>query len=151
MRSLILASIVIISGCASTVEPPVTANYADLESTPHVSLKPAVLKFPKAKVVTENGVEYVAFTVEDSDKIIEYRQASKNNRDALVAMVGAHNEVIAERNILVDTLKLEEARKNYMAERYADAENGRRYEQRENLIETSIYKALLVIIGLVAL
>lgn len=142
---------VFLTGCASTVEPTVTSNYAVLKEQPQLELSPAVAEFPKAVVVQSAGVSYMAFTAKDGDQILAYREASKANKEALINIVNAHNETIAERNLLVTALKLEEASKNNIAVRYAEAENGRRYEQRERVIETSIYKALLVVIGIAAL
>jgi hypothetical protein len=151
MRNLILLCVLFLAGCAGTVKPPVTDNYSALTATPQIQLTPSVAEFPKARVVTAGGIQYMAFTAEEGDKILAYRNASKNNREALGHIVGALNNTLAERNIMVETLKLEEARKNAMAEAYAEAENGRRYEQQTRLIETTLYKALLVILGIAAL
>lgn len=152
MRIFILAILLsLVTGCASQVQPPVTDDYRDIPALQQVKLEPSVVAFPKARVVTENGIDYMAFTAEEGDQILAYRNASKNNRDALEHMVAAHNNNVSERNLMVQALKLEEARKNAMAEAYAEAENGRRYEQQTRIIETTIYKALLVIIGLSAL
>lgn len=152
MRSLVLLLVVLlVTGCSTSVPAPVTSNYANIPSLNQVKLEPSQAQFPKARIVTENGIEYMAFTAEEGDQILAYRNASKNNREALTAMVGAHNEVVAERNILVQALKLEEAQKNSLARAYAEAENGRRQEQQTRIIETTIYKALLIIIGLSAL
>lgn len=150
MRVLLLLLILTVTGCASKLEAPVTSNYSDLPMLTQVKVDPAVAAFPKARVVQENGVEYMAFTAEEGDQILAYRNASKNNREALGHMVAAHNNIVAERNLLASALQLEESRKNAMAQAYADAENGRRYEQQTRLIETSIYKALLIVLGIAA-
>lgn len=150
MRILLFVLLLVLGGCASTVQPPVANNYSNLTTTPAIKLDAPVAEFPKAQTVTENGVEYVAFTVEDSDKILAYRQNTKNTRDALNNLVLAHNETISERNLLVRALQLEESRGNMLAQQYAEAENGRRHEQTTRIIETSIYKTLLVIIGVAA-
>lgn len=152
MRSLVLLLVVLlVTGCSTSVPAPVTNNYSGLPMLTQVKVEPATAVFPKARVVQENGIEYMAFTVEEGDQILAYRNASKNNREALEHMVAAHNNTVMERNLMVQALKLEEARKNAMAEAYAEAENGRRQEQQTRIIETTIYKALLIIIGLSAL
>lgn len=151
MRSVLLVALMLLGGCVAQVKPPVTDDYRDIPALQQVKLEPSVSAFPKARVVTENGVDYMAFTAEEGDQILAYRNASKNNREALEHMVAAHNNTVMERNLMVQALKMEEARKNAMAEAYAEAENGRRYEQQTRIIETTIYKALLVIIGLSAL
>lgn len=151
MRTFTLMLFALLVGCSGNVKPPVTSNYDDVPALQQIKLEPSTAAFPKARVVTEQGTEYMAFTAAEGDQILAYRNASKNNREALEHMVAAHNNVITERNLMVDALKLEEARKNAMAEAYAEAENGRRYEQTTRIIETSIYKAILVIIGIAAI
>lgn len=152
MRLLILLMLSVLAGCASDLKAPTTDNYRDVPVLRQVKIDPVVETFPRARVIeSAEGIEYMAFNAGEGDQILAYRNASKANREALTHLVAAHNDVIAERNILVSTLKLEEARKNAMAEAYAEAESGRRQEQQTRIIETTIYKALLVIIGLSAL
>lgn len=151
MRVILLLLFFTITGCAAKLEAPVTSNYSDLPMLTQVKVDPATAVFPKARVVQEAGIEYMAFTAEEGDQILAYRNASKNNREALGHMVAAHNNIVAERNLLASALQLEESRKNAMAQAYADAENGRRYEQQTRVIETSIYKILLLLIGAAAL
>ena len=151
MRGFIFAFVLLLAGCAGEVKPPVTDNYQSVPALKQIKVDPSVAAFPKAQVVTEHGIEYMAFTAEEGDQILAYRNANKNNQEALAHVVSAYNSGVAERNTMVDLLKLEEARKNAMARAYAEAENGRRYEQQTRIIETSIYKALLVIIGIAAL
>lgn len=151
MRIIFLMLFLTVTGCASKLEAPVTSNYSDLPMLTQVKVEPATAVFPKARVVQENGIEYMAFTADEGDQILAYRNASKNNREALGHMVAAHNNIVAERNLLASALQLEESRKNAMAQAYADAENGRRYEQQTRVIETSIYKVLLLLIGAAAL
>jgi len=148
---LVMFCLLLLVGCASKMEAPVTDNYSNLPVMQQIKVTPSVAAFPKAKVVQENGVEYMAFTAEEGDQILAYRNASKNNREALEHVVAAHNNSVAERNLLASALQLEESRKNAMAQAYADAENGRRYEQQTRLIETAVYKVLLLVIGAAAL
>jgi len=151
MRAILIVVMMLLGGCASQIQPPVTSDYRNIPVLQQVKVEPSVAAFPKARVVTENGIEYMAFTAEEGDQILAYRNASKNNREALEHMVVAHNNTVMERNLMAQALKLEEARKNAMAEAYAEAENGRRQEQQTRIIETTIYKTLLVLIGLSAL
>lgn len=151
MYRILFLLLFMLTGCASTVSPNITSNYAGLKQATPITVTPSFAVFPKARVVESDGVKYMGFTAVEGDQILEYRNASKNNREALSLLVAAVNDNVAERNLLVLSLQLEEARKNEMAIKYADAENGRRYEQRERVIETTVYKAILVIIGLFAL
>lgn len=151
MRKILIVALLFISGCTGQVKPEITDNYGSIQELQMVKVNPSVVSFPKARIVSENGQSYMAFNAEESDQILAYRNASKNNKDSLEHMVNAHNNIAAERNLMVQALKLEEKRKNAMAESYAESENGRRYEQQTRIIETSIYKALLVIIGIAAL
>lgn len=147
----ILILVMLLTGCASNMEAPVTSNYSKIEALQQVTVSPSVALFPKAQVIENNGTEYMAFSASEGDEILAYRNASKNNREALEHMVAAHNNVVAERNLMVQALSLEESRKNAMAQAYAEAENGRRYEQQTRMIETTVYKILLLVIGAAAL
>lgn len=66
MRSLVLLLVVLfVTGCSTSVPAPVTSNYANIPSLNQVKLEPSQAQFPKARIVTENGIEYMAFTAEE--------------------------------------------------------------------------------------
>ncbi|MNV81468.1 hypothetical protein D3C71_1751350 [compost metagenome] len=81
-------------------------------------------------------------------KLTAYEQAAQKNTEALNQIIVAHNGLVDQRNVMLQTLTLEEERANFFQQRYAETENARRRQYQEFSTELLIHKTMIVFMGI---
>lgn len=136
-----------VSGCATSVKVNNTDHYKDIERMEAIEVEVEEYPNVEASVVKHNGESLATFNKTEFDKLRELRAKANKNAETLTAVIAVNNALITERNILLEAAKGEERRANSLERDYARAEEKLRYEEQKNLVETSIYK--VIIIGLI--
>ena len=147
---LAVLALSVLTGCGVTqVQPDKSDRYSALEKVDALQAKavdlPAV---PQIKIQTIGEERFATLDTTGMNQLNAYRQAAKQNTEALKLLLDAHNGLVVQRNLMLENLKLEEERGNYYAERYADTENQRRQQYRELTTELLIHKAVIVFMGI---
>lgn len=147
IKLLILVSVLFVSGCATSVKVNDTDHYKDIKRMDAVEVTVEEYPEPVASTVKHNGESLATFNKTEFDKLRDMRSKANKNAEMLKAVVDINNALVAERNILLDAAKGEERRANSLERDYARAEEKLRHEEQMNLVETTIYK--IIIIGLI--
>ena len=147
--SLLLATAVL-SGCANqdvTIEP--SDRYSKLEATQKLDAVAVPLPTTaKLNIKTVDGASVAVLDASGVNKLIAYETASKQNAEALSLLITAHNGLVDQRNLMLQTLTLEESRANFFAQKYAESENTRRKQYDEMQTELIIHKAMIIFMGI---
>lgn len=147
---LAVLALSVLTGCSMTqVQPDKSDRYSVLAPVDSLNAKavdlPAV---PQVKIQTIGEERFATLDTAGMNQLNAYRQAAKQNTEALQLLLTAHNGLVTQRNLMLENLKLEEERGNYYAERYADTENQRRQQYRELTTELLIHKAVIIFMGI---
>lgn len=137
------------SGCSSTmVQPEQSDRYAKLEAAQRLNVKSLELpQVPHISVESVNGVDKATLDSAGMNQLNAYRQAAKQNTEALSLLTDAHNGLIDQRNLMLQNLRLEESRANFFALKYAESESLRREQYKDFQFELMIHKAALFLFG----
>jgi hypothetical protein len=150
MKMLALLLCVALAGCANqdiTIEP--SNRYAKLEPTAKLEASAVPLPTPsKLSIKTVDGAQVAVLDATGVNKLIAYETASKQNAEALSLLITAHNGLVDQRNLMLQTLTLEESRANFFAQKYAESENTRRKQYDEMQTELIIHKAMIIFMGI---
>lgn len=145
----LMLSLVVLTGCQSSrIAVESSDRYAKLEPIEQLQAKAVPLPTtPKLSVATVNGEQVAVLDKKGVDDLSAFREASRQNTEALGLLLDAHNGLVQQRNLMLENLRLEEKRANFYAEQYAVSENARRDQYNEFQMELLIHKAMMVIMG----
>lgn len=150
--ALLLSAILMLNGCSNIpMEVPQTTNrYAELPDAKPLDAQPLILPERPTMLIEKNaqGDAVATLTARGVNQLNAYKDVAEQNTKALEILIPAHNSLIAQRNILVSSLRLEEDRSNFWAQRYADSENMRRQQFSEFQTELLLHKAAIVLLGI---
>lgn len=150
MKTLALVLVLALAGCANhdvTIEP--SDRYAELKPTEHLAVQPVTLPaLSKLAIKSVEGTQVAVLDAQGVNRLNAYEEASKQNTQALSLLLTAHNGLVDQRNVMLQTLSLEEARANFFQQKYAETENARREQFKEFNTELTIHKAMIVFMGI---
>lgn len=150
MRILLALPLALLVGCqAPAVKPDLSDRYTQLTPLPKLEATPVELpQTPKLSIVTTtDGKRVAAFDKEGVDQLSAYRTAAEQNTEALRLLTVAHNGLVDQRNLTLETLRLEESRANFYATKYAETETQRMRQYDEFQTELTIHKAVILMLG----
>jgi len=156
--ALLLLTLPFFTGCASfsmpdiaRVQPPTSTQvsdslrYLDVERL-NIIRPLKIPETPKATVVTnDTGEKMVGFTPEGSVALREIVAVAETNTRVADQLLESNKALMKSHNSLVDLAKAEEERANFMATKWAEAENELSKERVGNFIEIWGYRALILI------
>lgn len=150
MKSLALVfALAVLTGCANhdvAIEP--SDRYAELKPTEHLDAKSVPLPaMSKLAIKSVEGTQVAVLDAQGVNRLNAYEEAAKQNTQALTLLIAAHNGLVDQRNVMLQTLSLEEARANFFQQKYAESENSRRQQYQEFSTELLIHKAMIVFMG----
>lgn len=150
MKYLALVLAVFLTGCGvQQVQVEPSDRYSKL--VPTEKLNAAAVDLPKPDKLQIKQIDGTSYAVLDSQgvqKLSAYEAAAKQNTDALSLLITAHNGLVDQRNVMLQTLTLEEERANFFQQKYAETENARRQQYQEFSTELLIHKTMIVFMGL---
>lgn len=150
MRMNVLLAAILLSGCASQpIEIEPTDRYSQLDRINPIETHSIELPgVPRLEVRTVDNQVVAVLDKDGVDRLQEFRDAANQNNEALALLLSAHNDLIAQRNLMLENMRLEESRANFYAQQFAIAENMRRDQHDEFKAELWIHKVLIVILSL---
>lgn len=150
MKALALALCIALSGCAASVVPVESSDrYSGLAPTAKLDAQPVSLPpLSRLEIKQFDGVPYATVDAQGVNRLNAYEVAAKQNTEALRQLLIAHNGLIDQRNLMLQTLSLEEERANFFQQKYAETENARRQQYQEFSTELLIHKTMIVFMGL---
>lgn len=150
MKYLALVLAVFLTGCGvQQVQVEPSDRYSKL--VPTEKLNAAAVDLPKPDKLQIKQIDGTSYAVLDSQgvqKLSAFEAAAKQNTDALSLLITAHNGLVDQRNVMLQTLTLEEERANFFQQKYAETENARRQQYQEFSTELLIHKTVIVFMGL---
>lgn len=150
MKYIALVLAVFLTGCG-TQQVPVESSDRYSKLVPAEKLNATAVELPKTDKLQIKQVDGTSYAVLDSvgvQKLSAYEAAAKQNTDALALLITAHNGLVDQRNVMLQTLTLEEDRANFFQQKYAESENARRQQYQEFSTELLIHKTMIVFMGI---
>lgn len=150
MKYIALVLAVFLTGCG-TQQVPVESSDRYSKLVPTEKLNATAVELPKTDKLQIKQVDGTSYAVLDSvgvQKLSAYEAAAKQNTDALALLITAHNGLVDQRNVMLQTLTLEEDRANFFQQKYAESENARRQQYQEFSTELLIHKTMIVFMGI---
>lgn len=124
-------------------------RYAQLQPAEKLNAQAApLIARDKLQIKSVDGTPYAVLDSVGVQKLSAFEQAAKQNTEALQQLIVAHNGLVDQRNVMLDTLRLEEERANFFQQKYAETENARRQQYQEFNTELLIHKAMIVFMGI---
>lgn len=150
MRMNVLLAAILLSGCASQhIEIEPTDRYSQLDRINAIETHSIELPgVPRLEVRTLDNQVVAVLDKDGVDRLQEFRDAANQNNEALALLLSAHNDLIIQRNLMLENMRLEESRANFYAQQFVIAENMRRDQHDEFKTELWIHKVLIVILSL---
>lgn len=157
MKAVIFAAVVsFLSGCSVTpVKAPISTTVTDritvmevytdkikVQPLPDTSSKPQ-------KVITPSGEAFAGFNAQQLNALKELRIAAEANTLIAEELLSTHTALVNNRNTIAELAKIEEARANFMAEKWAEAETDLKQEKRDHFINLWGQR-LLILLGIIA-
>lgn len=150
MKYIALVLAVFLTGCGTQQVPVETSDrYSKLE--PAAKLDATAVELPatdKLQIRQVDGVRYATLDSVGVQKLSAYQAAAKQNTEALQLLITAHNGLVDQRNVMLQTLTLEEDRANFFQQKYAETETARRQQYQEFSTELLIHKTMIVFMGI---
>lgn len=150
MKYIALVLAVFLTGCG-TQQVPIESSDRYSKLVPTEKLNATAVELPKTDKLQIKQVDGTSYAVLDSvgvQKLSAFEAAAKQNTDALQLLITAHNGLVDQRNVMLQTLTLEEDRANFFQQKYAETENARRQQYQEFSTELLIHKTVIVFMGL---
>lgn len=150
MKYLALIAVLALTGCG-TQQVPVESSDRYSKLVPAEKLDTQALPLivrDKLQIKSIDGASYAVLDSVGVQKLSAYEQAAKQNTEALGQLITAHNGLVDQRNVMLQTLTLEEERANFFQQRYAETENARRQQYQEFSTELLIHKTMIVFMGI---
>ena len=147
MKRILIAA-VLLSGCASQMEPVITDRYSNVPELRRIDTKVTTLpQTPELKsaIVDDNPV--AVLDLEGVDQMIAFREVARKNTDALQQAVDLYNTAVERDRIMLANLRMEEERANNKERMYVESENARRQQASESRIELIAHKLIIIIMG----
>jgi hypothetical protein len=143
-RALLLAAFLLVGCAAQPIEPPrievfSKADRKGLEMPAPATLPPR----PSARLVNDPAGDLAAFDKDGALKLIARDKVCEANTEIARHCAAGFNDLERERQVLLQQALLLEQQHNYMAERWAQAEQELRQRERERAIETWLTRLLL--------
>lgn len=150
MKYIALVLAVFLTGCGTQQVPVETSDrYSKLVPTEKLNAVAAPLPATdKLQIKQIDGTSYAVLNSVGVQKLSAFEAAAKQNTEALSLLITAHNGLVAQRNVMLQTLTLEEDRANFFQQKYAETENARRQQYQEFSTELLIHKTVIVFMGL---
>lgn len=150
MKIALIVLALALTGCASTqvpIEP--SDRYSKLEPAARLNVAPVPLPATdKLQIKQVDGAKYAVLDNVGVQRLSAYEAAAKQNTEALQLLINAHNGLVDQRNVMLQTLQLEEDRANFFQQRYAETETARRQQYQEFSTELLIHKTMIVFMGI---
>lgn len=150
MKYIALVLAVFLTGCGTQQVPVETSDrYSKL--VPAEKLNAVAAPLPatdKLQIKQIDGTSYAVLNSVGVQKLSAFEAAAKQNTEALSLLITAHNGLVDQRNVMLQTLTLEEDRANFFQQKYAETENARRQQYQEFSTELLIHKTVIVFMGL---
>lgn len=150
MKYIALVLAVLLTGCGTQQVPVETSDrYSQL--VPAEKLNAVAAPLPatdKLQIKQIDGTSYAVLNSVGVQKLSAFEAAAKQNTEALSLLITAHNGLVDQRNVMLQTLTLEEDRANFFQQKYAETENARRQQYQEFSTELLIHKTVIVFMGL---
>lgn len=150
MKYIALVLAVFLTGCGTQQVPVETSDrYSQL--VPAEKLNAVAAPLPatdKLQIKQIDGTSYAVLNSVGVQKLSAFEAAAKQNTEALSLLITAHNGLVDQRNVMLQTLTLEEDRANFFQQKYAETENARRQQYQEFSTELLIHKTVIVFMGL---
>lgn len=150
MKYIALVLAVFLTGCGTQQVPVETSDrYSKLVPTEKLNAVAAPLPATdKLQIKQIDGTSYAVLNSVGVQKLSAFEAAAKQNTEALSLLITAHNGLVDQRNVMLQTLTLEEDRANFFQQKYAETENARRQQYQEFSTELLIHKTVIVFMGL---
>lgn len=150
MKYIALVLAVFLTGCGTQQVPVETSDrYSKLVPTEKLNAVAAPLPATdKLQIKQIDGTSYAVLNSVGVQKLTAFEAAAKQNTEALSLLITAHNGLVDQRNVMLQTLTLEEDRANFFQQKYAETENARRQQYQEFSTELLIHKTVIVFMGL---
>jgi hypothetical protein len=150
MKIALIALALTLTGCAlPQVQTEPSDRYSKLEPATRLDVAPVPLPVTdKLQIKQVDGTAYAVLDSVGVQRLSAYEAAAKQNTEALQLLINAHNGLVDQRNVMLQTLNLEEDRANFFQQRYAETENARRQQYQEFSTELLIHKTMIVFMGI---
>lgn len=150
MKHIALVLAVFLTGCG-TQQVPVEPSDRYSKLVPTEKLNATAVTLPKPDKLQIKQIDGTSYAVLDSvgvQKLSAYEAAAKQNTEALSLLITAHNGLVDQRNVMLQTLTLEEDRANFFQQKYAETETARRQQYQEFSTELLIHKTMIIFMGI---
>lgn len=148
MKRILIAAVLLLSGCASQMEPVITDRYSNVPELRRIDTKVTTLpQTPELKGATVNGNHVAVLDLEGVDQMTAFREVARKNTDALQQAVDLYNTAVERDRIMLANLRMEEERANNKERMYVEAENARRQQASESRIELIAHKLIIIVMG----
>jgi len=150
MKYIALVLAVFLTGCG-TQQVPVEPSDRYSKLVPTEKLNAVAAELPqtdKLQIKQIDGTSYAVLNSVGVQKLSAFEAAAKQNTEALQLLITAHNGLVDQRNVMLQTLTLEEDRANFFQQKYAETENARRQQYQEFSTELLIHKTMIVFMGI---
>ena len=148
MKRILLAAALLLSGCASQMEPVITDRYSNVPELRRIDTKVTTLpQTPELKGATVNGNPVAVLDLEGVDQMTAFREVARKNTDALQQAVDLYNTAVERDRIMLASLRMEEERANNKERMYVEAENARRQQASESRIALIAHKLIIIVMG----
>lgn len=148
MKRILIVAVLLLSGCASQMEPVITDRYSNVPELRRIDTKVTTLpQTPELKSAIVDGNPVAVLDLEGVDQMIAFREVARKNTDALQQSVDLYNTAVERDRIMLANLRMEEERANNKERMYVEAENARRQQASESRIELIAHKLIIIIMG----
>jgi len=137
-----------LSGCASIyeIEPHLVDYTSKIEEMPQSGITVTPLPdSPQARIVEVDGQRMAAFDTQGMNDLKRLREQAKINTEMLKEVVAANDDLIRERNDILDLAEEMEERSNKLAVKWADTEEDKQRADDLHFIERTVYQVGIVI------
>lgn len=100
---------------------------------------------PIPKAVTVDGTPMTAFTLTQMNQLNDYAKQAKANTEGLNLLVSAHNQTIAQNNLMVDIAQQQEKRADENYALYVKEFNAHERDKTWWTVEKIIWQAVAII------
>lgn len=139
-----LCAFALLAACASTPAPHL--DVMAKAETPAIEMKGPVQLPERARAVPlqVDGVDYFALDAQGAQRLVARDLVCEANTQIAAHCAAGFKDLSVSYGLLLQQAQLLEAQHNYMAERWAQAEDQIRQRDRERLIETWLTRILLL-------